>query len=263
VDSQRSASHGTSHSRSYFCFASSHRMLLLLEIAAVYGVRAVRKSRKRGGPVLARSRARFSPCLADGSVHSFGSATRFNEKRMLTAEEVIVSNAYLRCTYCPLVHSRTSGIVSPLCDSRLETYRRLPIWWRPEMERPNLRRSRKRSGTEQIAATRLSDSHPSAGLLLLPRAKQHDRYFSTTRTMALHTSSSEDHLCAFCSAWVSYALCWLVLRMSSGQHRVGCISRFHTPYGHHRLRHARRRYPRGGFNRLNRRPDCWSISASI
>jgi len=39
-------------------------MLLLLEIGAVMVSGAVRKSRKASGAVLARSRARFSPCLA-------------------------------------------------------------------------------------------------------------------------------------------------------------------------------------------------------
>jgi len=93
-------------------------MLLLLEIGRRYGVRRRPKESEgeRGGlgTVEGAVFALFGLMVA----FTFsGAATRFNEKRMLTAEEVnCIETAYLALALTvPSYTACTSGIVSPLC----------------------------------------------------------------------------------------------------------------------------------------------------
>ena len=86
-----------------------------------------------------------------------------------------------------------------------------------EMEMANSKKIQEEVWSEAVAATRLPDSHPSSGLLLLP-ALNNMIDISTTRTMALQLHPPR----------IIYALlfglgliCSLLagFRMSSGQHR--------------------------------------------
>ncbi|HKV79718.1 MAG TPA: hypothetical protein VJP02_16330 [Candidatus Sulfotelmatobacter sp.] len=195
-------------------------MLLMLEIGRRLGVRRRPKESEgeRGGlgTVEGAVFALFGLMVA----FTFsGAASRFNEKRMLTAEEVnSIETAYLRLHL--LSHQAQPALQELFrcyVDSRLETYRRLPNMLAAEMEMANSKKIQEEVWTEAVEATRLPDSHPSAGLLLLP-ALNNMIDISTTRTMALHLHPPR----------IIYALlfglgliCSLLagFRMSSGQHR--------------------------------------------
>jgi len=148
-----------------------------------------------------------------------GAASRFNEKRMLTAEEVnCIETAYLRLhLLSPQAQPALQELFRHYVDSRLETYRRLPNMVAAEMEMAKSKKIQQEVWIEAEAATRLPDSHPSSGLLLLP-AINNMIDISTTRTMALQLHPPR----------IIYALlfglgliCSLLagFRMSSGQHR--------------------------------------------
>ncbi len=195
-------------------------MLLLLEVGRRLGVRRRPKETEgeRGGlgTVEGAVFALFGLMVA----FTFsGAASRFNEKRMLIAEEVnCIETAYLRLH---LVSRQAQPALQELfrryVDSRLETYRRLPDMVAAEMEMANSKEIQEEVWTEAVAATRLPDSHPSSGLLLLP-ALNNMIDISTTRTLALQLHPPR----------IVYALlfglgliCSLLagFRMSSGQNR--------------------------------------------
>jgi len=195
-------------------------MLLLLEVGRRLGVRRRPKETEgeRGGlgTVEGAVFALFGLMVA----FTFsGAASRFNEKRMLIAEEVnCIETAYLRLH---LVSHQAQPALQELfrhyVDSRLETYRRLPDMVAAEMEMANSKKIQEEVWTEAVAATRLPDSHPSSGLLLLP-ALNNMIDISTTRTLALQLHPPR----------IVYALlfglgliCSLLagFRMSSGQNR--------------------------------------------
>ena len=195
-------------------------MLLLLELGRRFGVRRRPKESEgeRGGlgTVEGAVFALFGLMVA----FTFsGAASRFNEKRMLIAEEVnCIETAYLRLH---LVSHQAQPALQELfrhyVDSRLEIYRRLPDMVAAEMEMANSKKIQEEVWTAAVAATRLPDSHPSSGLLLLP-ALNNMIDISTTRTMALQLHPPR----------IIYALlfglgliCSLLagFRMSSGQHR--------------------------------------------
>jgi hypothetical protein len=148
-----------------------------------------------------------------------GAASRFNEKRMLIAEEVnCIETAYLRLHL--LSHSvqpALQQLFRRYIDSRMETYRRLPNMAAAEMEIAESKKIQEEVWNQAVAATALPDSHPSSGLLLLP-AINNMIDIATTRTMALQIHPPR----------IIYALlfglgliCSLLagFRMSSGQHR--------------------------------------------
>jgi len=229
-------------------------MLLLLEIGRRYGVRPAseRVGRRAGRSWHGRGRG-FRPVWLDGSVHLLGSGNPvLTRKRMLTAEEVnCIETAYLRLQL--LSHDAqacTSGIVfAAMWDSRLETYRRLPNMVAAEMEMAESKKIQEEVWNEAVAATRLSDSHPSAGLFAASRAKQHDRhlYHPHQWRYKLHPPRIVYALLfglgLICSLLAGVLGCRVV-----NTRRLAAYPRFHTPYGHHRLRHARRRVPTRGFN---------------
>ena len=195
-------------------------MLVLLEIGRRFGVRRRPKESEgeRGGlgTVEGAVFALFGLMVA----FTFsGAATRFNEKRMLVAEEVnCIEMAYLRLHLLPhQAQPALQELFRRYVDSRLETYRRLPNMAAAEMEMAESKKIQEEVWTEAVAATRLADSHPSSGLLLLP-ALNNMIDISTTRTMALQLHPPR----------IVYALllglgfiCSLLagFRMSSGQHR--------------------------------------------
>ena len=195
-------------------------MLLLLELGRRFGVRRRPKETEgeRGGlgTVEGAVFALFGLMVA----FTFsGAASRFNEKRMLIAEEVnCIETAYLRLhLVSPQAQPALKDLFRRYVDSRLETYRRLPDMVVAEMEMANSKKIQEEVWKEAVAATRLPDSHPSSGLLLLP-ALNNMIDISTTRTMALQLHPPR----------IIYALlfglgliCSLLagFRMSSGQHR--------------------------------------------
>jgi hypothetical protein len=195
-------------------------MLVLLEVGRRLGVRRRPKESEgeRGGlgTVEGAVFALFGLMVA----FTFsGAAGRFNEKRMLIAEEVnCIETAYLRLhLLSPQAQPALQEMFRRYLDSRLETYRRLPNMAAAEAEMAKSQKIRGEIWTEAVAATRLPDSHPSSGLLLLP-AVNNMIDISTTRTMALQLHPPR----------IVYALllglgliCSLLagFRMSSGQHR--------------------------------------------
>ena len=195
-------------------------MLLMLELGRRVGVRRRPKESEgeRGGlgTVEGAVFALFGLMVA----FTFsGAASRFNEKRMLIAEEVnSIETAYLRLHLLPhQAQPALQELFRRYVDSRLETYRRLPNMVAAEMEMANSKKIQEEVWTEAVEATRLPDSHSSAGLLLLP-ALNNMIDISTTRTMALQLHPPR----------IIYALlfglgliCSLLagFRMSSGQHR--------------------------------------------
>ena len=195
-------------------------MLLLLEVGRRLGVRRRPKESEgeRGGlgTVEGAVFALFGLMIA----FTFsGAAGRFNEKRMLTAEEVnCIETAYLRLQLLtPQAQPALQELFRRYVDSRLETYRRLPNMVAAEIEMAESKKTQEEIWKEAVAATRLPDSHPSSGLLLLP-ALNNMIDISTTRTMALQLHPPR----------IVYALllglgliCSLLagFRMSSGQHR--------------------------------------------
>jgi hypothetical protein len=195
-------------------------MLLLLETGRRLGLRRRPKeseSERSGlGTVEGAVFAMFGLMVA----FTFsGAASRFNEKRMSIAEEVnCISTAYLRLQLLShQVQPALQVLFRRYVDSRLETYRRLPNMAAAEIEMAESKKIQEEVWTEAVAATRLPDSHPSSGLLLLP-ALNDMIDISTTRTMALQIHPPRIiyallfGLGLICSVLAGF-------RMSSGQHR--------------------------------------------
>jgi len=195
-------------------------MLLLLEIGRRLGVR--RRPRESEGERGGLGTVEGAVFALFGLMVAFtfsGAASRFNEKRILIAEEVnCIETAYLRLHLLSgQEQPALQGLFRRYVDSRLETYRVLPNMAAAQMEMAKSKKIQEEVWTEAVAATRLPDSHPSSVLLLLPALnKMID--ISTTRTMALQLHPPR----------IIYALlfglgliCSLLagFRMSSGQHR--------------------------------------------
>jgi hypothetical protein len=204
----------------FFCLLLLAGMLVLLEVGRRFGVRRRPKESEgeRGGlgTVEGAVFALFGLMIA----FTFsGAASRFNEKRMLIAEEVnCIETAYLRLHL--LSHSAQPALQQLFrryIDSRIETYRRLPNMAAAEMEMAESKKVQEEVWNHAVAATVLPDSNPSSGLLLLS-AINNMIDIATTRTMALQIHPPR----------IIYALlfglgliCSLLagFRMSSGQHR--------------------------------------------
>ena len=146
-------------------------MMVLLETGRRIGVR--RRSRESEGERGSLGTIEGTVFALFGLLMAFtfsGGASRFNEKRMLVAEEANdIETAYLRLH---LVPSRAQLELQELfrryVDSRLETYRRLPNIQAAEAELAISKELQEKIWIEAVAATRLPDSHPDAGKLLLP-----------------------------------------------------------------------------------------------
>jgi len=195
-------------------------MLALLELGRRFGVRRRPKESEgeRGGlgTVEGAVFALFGLMIA----FTFsGAAARFNETRMLVAEEVnCIETAYLRLhLLSPQAQPALQELFRRYLDSRLETYRRLPNMVAAEMEMAESKKIQEEVWTAAVAATRLPDSHPSSGLLLLPSLNNMID-ISTTRTMALQLHPPRIIYVLLFSLGL---ICSLLagFRMSSGQHR--------------------------------------------
>jgi hypothetical protein len=195
-------------------------MLALLEVGRRVGIRRKRQESEgeRGnlGTIEGAIFALFGLVVA----FSFsGAALRFNEKRMLIAEEVnCIETAYLRLNLLPEeVRPGLQELFRKYVDSRIETYRRLPDIRSAWVEIAQSKRLQQEIWNEAVGATVLPRSHPNAGILLLS-ALNNMFDISTKRTMALRLHPPT----------IIYALlfglsltCALLAgyRMSTGQHR--------------------------------------------
>ena len=195
-------------------------MLVLLETGRRLGVRR-RPSESEGergslGTIEGAVFALFGLLMA----FTFsGAALRFNEKRMLIAEEVnTIETAYLRIHLVPHeVQPRLQELFRQYVDSRLEVYRKLPDMTAAGLEVSKSKKLQEEIWDEAVADTRLPNSHPDAGKLLLP-ALNNMIDITTTRMMALQSHPPRIiyallfGLGLLCSLLAGY-------RMASGQRR--------------------------------------------
>ena len=195
-------------------------MLILLEAGRRFGIR--RRPKESEGERGSLGTVEGAVFALFGLMVAFtfsGAATRFNEKRMLIAEEVnAIETAYLRLHLVPQEsQSALQDLFRQYLDSRLETYRKLPNMKAAKPEITKSKKLQEEIWMEAVAATLLPKSHPDAGKLLLP-ALNNMIDISTTRTMALQLHPPR----------IIYALlfglgliCSLLsgFRMSSGQQR--------------------------------------------
>ena len=195
-------------------------MLGLLEIGRRVGIG--RRSKESEGERASLGTIEGAMFALFGLVVAFtfsGAASRFNEKRMLIAEEAnTIETAYLRLHLLsqearPELQELFRGYV----DSRLETYRKLPNMEAAEIEMARSKRLQGEIWTKAIDATRLPNSHPDAGKLLLSAVNSMID-ITTIRGMALRTHPPNIiyallfSLGLICSLLVFY-------RMAIGQHR--------------------------------------------
>jgi hypothetical protein len=164
-------------------------MLVLLELGRHVGIRRRSKESEdeRGnlGTIEGAMFALFGLVLA----FTFsGAASRFNEKRVLIAEEAnTIETAYLRLDLLsPETRPELQELFRQYVDSRLETYRKLPNMKAAEAEMAGSKKLQDEIWTKAVIATRLANSHPDAGKVLLP-ALNSMIDITTIRTMALQT----------------------------------------------------------------------------
>jgi hypothetical protein len=195
-------------------------MVIMLEAGRFLGVRRRPKESdgERGnlGAIEGAVFALFGLLMA----FSFsGAAARFNEKRMLIAEEVnAIEVGYLRLQLVSgEARSSLQDLFRRYVESRLETYRALPDTHAAELEMANSKELQEKMWDEALAATRLPDSRPDAGLLLLP-ALNNMFDMMTTRTMALQVHPPT---IVYLLLFALGLLCSLLAgyRMSGGKHR--------------------------------------------
>jgi hypothetical protein len=194
-------------------------MLILLETGRHLGIkrRSIESEGERGslGTIEGAVFALFGLLMA----FTFsGAGTRFNEKRMLIAEEAnTIETAYLRLHLVPEAEPKLRELFRRYVDSRLETYRRLPNMEAARLEMANSKTIQEEIWTEALDATRLRSSHPASAWLLLP-ALNNMIDITTTRTMALQVHPPRIiyallfALGLICSLLAGY-------RMASGQRR--------------------------------------------
>lgn len=194
-------------------------MLILLETGRRLGVR--RRSRESEGERSSLGTVEGAVFALFGLLMAFtfsGAASRFNEKRLLIAEEAnAIETTYLRLHLVPEVEPKLQELFRRYVDSRLETYRRLPNMEAAGLEMANSKAIQKEIWGEAVAATRLRSSDPAAAWLLLP-ALNNMIDITTTRTMMLQIHPPRIifvllfALGLICSILAGY-------RMASGQHR--------------------------------------------
>lgn len=114
--------------------------------------------------------------------------SRFNEGRTLVADEVnAIETADLRVQLLSEgVQPALRELFRQYVDARLEIYRKVPTKELAGPEMRAYRRLQKEIWTESVAAIRLPNSDPAAGLLLLP-AVNNMISSSTTLTMSLQS----------------------------------------------------------------------------
>ena len=168
-----------------FCSLLFVGMLVVIETGRRSGIRRVPQESKAERRGLGTIEGAVFALLALLVAFSFsGAASRFNEKRMRIAEEAnAIARAYLRLELLPpQAQSELQDLFRRYVDSRLEIYRRLSNWEAAAAAMAESRRIREEIWAKALDATRLPDSHPEAGKLLLPALNSID--ITTSRTMA-------------------------------------------------------------------------------
>ena len=195
-------------------------MLILLEVGRRFGIRRrLRESEGERGSLGTIEGAVFA---LFGLLMAFtfsGAALRFNEKRMLVAEEAnTIETAYLRLhLLSQKARPELQELFRRYVDSRLETYRKLPNMSAAELEMARSKKIQEEIWTHAVAATRLPGSDPAAGWLV-PPALNNMIDITTTRWMALQIHPPGIiyallfGLGLICSLLAGY-------RLASGQHR--------------------------------------------
>jgi len=194
-------------------------MLILLEAGRRFGLMRRSKEsegeRSNLGPVEGAVFALFGLLMA----FTFsGAASRFNEKRMLIAEEAnTIETAYLRLQLVPQSAPRIRDLFRQYVDSRLKTYRLLPDMKAAGLEMIKSKNIQEEIWTESVAATLVKGAHPAAGWILLP-ALNDMIDMMTTRTMALQVHPPR---IIFALLFALGLICSLLAgyRMSAGRHR--------------------------------------------
>jgi hypothetical protein len=130
-----------------------------------------------------------------------GAAQRFQEKRMLVAEEAnAIGTAYLRVDLLPAsAQPQIRDWFREYVDSRLETYRRLPDMKAAGVEMEKSKMLQNEIWNAAVAATRLPDTNPSATLLLVPALNS---MIDITTTRALELQNHPPQVIA----WLLFAL---------------------------------------------------------
>jgi len=170
-----------------FCLLMLLGMLVMIEIGRRIAV--WRRSRDPDDDKVGLSTIEGAIFALFGLMIAFtfsGAASRFNEKRMLVAEEAnTIETAYLRLQLLP-PESRAplQSLLRDYTDSRIETYRRLPNVTAAEEEMARSKKLQEEIWTASVVATGRAEAHPDAGKLLLP-ALNDMIDITTTRAMAL------------------------------------------------------------------------------
>jgi hypothetical protein len=195
-------------------------MLTLLEIGRRLGVS--RRAKESEGERSSLSIVESAVFALFGLMMAFsfsGAAARFGEKRMLIAQEAnCLETAYLRLHLLP---PEAEGALQELfrryADSRLETYHALPNMRAAELEMVKSKNLQEEIWAQAVSATRLPNSHPDAGKLLLP-ALNNMIEITTIRSLALQVHPPRIiYFLLFCLALICSLLAGY--RMASVQHR--------------------------------------------
>jgi hypothetical protein len=188
-----------------FCLLLFVGMLMMLEIGWRVGIRKRGNdsgSAKDSGGLATVEAAVFA---LFGLIIAFtfsGAAVRFNEKRVLVAEEAnTIETAYLRVQLLPAdARPQMQELFREYLDSRLETYRKLPDLRAAEEVMLRTKKLQADIWKDAVNASRDQDAHPDAGKLLLPALNQMID-ITTTRAMALRIHPPRIiHLLLFCLA---------------------------------------------------------------
>ena len=115
-----------------------------------------------------------------------GAASRFNEKRMLIAQEVnTIQTAYLRLELLPEEPRRAlQEMFRRYVDSRIEVYRKMPDIHAAAAEMAKTEQLQGQIWSSAVTASELAGAHRDAGKLLLP-ALNNMIDITTTRAMSL------------------------------------------------------------------------------
>jgi hypothetical protein len=148
-----------------------------------------------------------------------GAASRFNEKRMLIAQEVnAVQTAYRRLEMLPQEQKvALQGLFRRYVDSRLEAYRKMPDAQAAAAEMANSEKLQDQIWTYAVTATEVAGAHRDAGKLLLP-ALNNMFDVTTVRTMSLQIHPPTIVYVLLCGVALVCALL-AGYRMASSQYR--------------------------------------------
>jgi hypothetical protein len=161
-------------------------MLLFLELGRRMAIRERAKgSEKEPAGVAAVEGAVFALFGLLVAFTFSGSIERFDKHRELIAEETnAIGTAYLRLDLLPKgAQPALRELFSKYLDARLDVYRKLPDIEAAKAALTTSTQLQHEIWTQAVAASRLSDSHPEAGKLLLP-ALNAMIDITTTREMA-------------------------------------------------------------------------------